>query len=206
MIISIPAIIHIKKNTGKNIKTIYNDLKTYLDCDKYILNRIYIYYFLLSPNKENANSSIPYIVRINSKWIIELINNYNNKELINAFKITIGHELGHKQKHINRLKYLFDLRFLSWVQEVYCDFYGTDLMADGIKANLISSIIYKSKNKNCNKCDSSHPSWNNRLEYAKTGIFNEKLINQIYEDSGCNNATLLDKVIDFYKDKYIILK
>ena len=83
----------------------------------------------------------------------------NSVEIKNAFKITVGHELGHKEKHINRLFHVWDIKFLSWVQEVYCDFYGTDLMAKGIKANLISSIIYKSKNKNCNKCDSDNPSW-----------------------------------------------
>ena len=95
---------------------------------------------------------------------------------------------------------------MSWVQEVYCDFYGADLMADGIKENLIKSIIYKSKDKDCNKYDISHPSWNKRLEYAQTGKFNEHLIRQIYEDSGCENNILLNKVIEFYKDKYIILE
>lgn len=92
------------------------------------------------------------------------------------------------------------------MQEVYCDFYGTSAFANKEKNKLISSIIYKIQDKDQNYSDISHPSWNKRLEYAKIGSFNDKLIIQIYKDSGCKNKRALNKALNFYKNRFIILK
>ena len=100
----------------------------------------------------------------------------------------------------------YNFRFLSWVQEIYCDFYAAKIIADSKRKSLIDSINYKMKNKDGTIQGISHPSWNNRLKYATNYNFDEKLIKQIYTDSGCKNETLLNEAIEFYKNKIIILK
>lgn len=152
----------------------------------------------------NANSSFYRIILVSEEWALRLIN--SKDELTQtAFLLTIGHELGHKQKHINRLLHLTNLKFLSWIQEVYCDFYGAVIFGNKEKDKLIESIVYKSQDKNLDYYDASHPSWNLRLKYAKVGKFDEELIKQIYKDSDCKSKKILNKVIKFYKNRHIIL-
>ena len=100
----------------------------------------------------------------------------------------------------------YNFRFLSWVQEIYCDFYAAKIIADSKRKSLIDSINYKMKDKDGTIQGISHPSWNNRLKYATNYNFDKKLIKQIYTDSGCKNETLLNKAIEFYKNKTITLK
>ena len=100
----------------------------------------------------------------------------------------------------------YNFRFLSWVQEIYCDFYAAKIIVDSKRKSLIDSINYKMKDKDGTIQGISHPSWNNRLKYAINYNFDEKLIKQIYTDSGCKNEKLLNKAIEFYKNRSIELK
>lgn len=205
MFISPIAMMHIRQKTDKSVYEIYETLNSFSHWKKLNTYKLYFYYYLLEPNKPNANAFSYKKIKINSAWAIKLLNNLNDEELLNAFAITIGHELGHKEKHINRLYHLPNLKFLSWVQEVYCDFYGTAILAKNEKNKLISSIMYKMKNKNQDYSDTSHPSWNQRLEYARYGQFDDKLIAKIYENSGCKSEKILSIVLDFYEERFIVL-
>lgn len=162
--------------------------------------------FFFPPLTLGANSQFKNKIYISAEWAALLLTN-NSVEIKNAFKITIGHELTHKDPTFTTSKYRGKkLKFINWVNEVYCDFGAASKMVNKDKNNLEKAIKFKIKNKPNNKETKTHPSWKQRLIYAQTGKFDEHLIRQIYEDSGCKNDTLLNEVIDFYKDKYIFLK
>ena len=76
--------------------------------------------------------------------------------------------------HYNLMDSFYNFRFLSWVQEIYCDFYAAKIIADSKRKSLIDSINYKMKDKDGTIQGISHPSWNNRLKYATNYNFDEK--------------------------------
>lgn len=123
------------------------------------------------------------------------------------FKLSVGHEISHLNINFKcETENKKEQKFLYWIEEVYCDFNATSIVGVKDKQILTEFIETKLKLKPHNKETKTHLSWKQRLTYAQTGKFDEHLIRQIYKDSGCKNNILLSEVIDFYKDKYIVLK
>lgn len=134
------------------------------------------------------------------EWAARLVL-FNDEATINAFAMTIGHELTHKGKELNK-KCLSknNRRFKSWVAEVHADFGGAETMVDCDCNKLIEAIEYKLSLKKKNRDSNSHPSWNRRKFYAEHYDFNANLINRIAEDTKCKNKDLIDEAIHFYDE------
>lgn len=137
------------------------------------------------------------------EWARRLV--FDNDEYVqNAFRISIGHELTHKYEDISLRIDKKDVSFMSWINEVHADFGGCQKMADGNRQKLISSIDYKKKSKDRDKDSKSHPSWQRRRYYAENFDFNEQLIRQMAEDTGCKDEKLIQQVCDYYEDIMLI--
>jgi len=206
--IGLLTLIRVKLYFGKNksFKEINEKLLEYqkLPQLKHIL-LIYTAHFI-NLNEVNASSIIPFTIVIYSKWAIKILEN-NDSETRNAFLLTLGHELTHKDKEFLSIIYFKkSKKFINWVNEVHADFGAAEKIVNSKREKLLLAMEYKSK-LNPNSVDrQSHPSWKRRLDYATNYNFDENLIKQIYKDSGCKNTELLNKVLDFYIDRFIILK
>lgn len=187
--------------TKKTKKDICNRLNKYSKLEQ--LRNKYLFYcmFYLDPFEINANSFLRNTIAISYGWALHLIHN-QNEETDNAFRITIGHELGHKAGDFPiSMKYMFSrnaMKLIFWSNEVQHDFYAAKIMVDYSRDALISSMKYKIKLKKNNKSDLSHPSWVKRLYYAERFDFNEDLIKQIAIDTKCDNFELVKEIVDFY--------
>lgn len=164
----------------------------------------------------NADSIIPKIITISPRWAVQLIL-FDSSETRNAFLITIGHELTHKDGDFSMLsKEGPDRIFISWVNEVHADFGAAEKMVNGCKQKLLDSINYKSEinesiinssklNKNeKNRKLGSHPSWSQRKKYVERGTFDDELIKEIAKTTGCYNTELIKKVREYYKSPIIL--
>ena len=155
-----------------------------------------------------ATAIFPLFVICSYEWAVQLVID-NSENIINAFLITLGHELAHKDgdfavlfwerksKHYLHKK---DRKFVNWVTEVHHDFAAAEKMVGSSKEKLIESIDYKIAVKPNNTDSPSHPSWKQRKLYAEIGAFNRKLIDIIALDTDCTNITLIEEVSCFYKD------
>lgn len=162
-------------------------------------NRIRFSFLAFYPNILEANSVIKNRIYISAEWAAVRI--INNDEITrNAFKITIGHELAHKDGDFKIRGTKINRKFISWVTEVHHDFSAAEKMVNSNKERLLASIDYKINAKPNNEAGQTHPSWKQRKVYAETGLFNEKLIRIIASDVGCADEDLIKNVIDYYYD------
>ena len=193
--------------TKKTKKDICNRLNKYSKLEQLNGNHLFYNKSIFDSDSVNANSAFFNIILVNYGWALHLIRN-PNEETDNAFKITIGHELGHKAGDFPiSMKYLFSrnaMKLIFWSNEVQHDFYAAKIMVDYSRDALISSMKYKIKLKKNNKSDLSHPSWVKRLYYAENFDFNKELIKQIAVDVNCNDQNLIYELNLFYDN--IILK
>lgn len=156
--------------------------------------------------RELQASFLNYYILATQEWLINLIIDETDNTQ-NAFLITLGHELTHQDEEVSKKNISNeDKKFVNWVIEVYCDFGAAKKMVEYSRERLIKSMEYKINMKHSSIEDENHPSWNNRLKYATNYNFDKKLIKQIYTDSGCKNEKLLNKAIEFYKNRSIELK
>ena len=81
--------------TKKTKKDICNRLNKYSKLEQLRNNHLFYCMFYLDPFEINANSFLRNTIAISYGWSLHLIRN-PNEETDNAFKITMGHELGHK--------------------------------------------------------------------------------------------------------------
>lgn len=139
--------------------------------------------FFLSDNL-GANSSFKNTITLYPRWAYEILTNQSER-LANAFRITIGHELTHKEGNLFFLKHgLRFLKVISWINEVHCDFAGAQKMANCNRAFLVDSCKFKKDKLSSDNEDCSHPSWDKRVKYAESYDFDEKLIRKIILDTG----------------------
>lgn len=146
-------------------------------------------------------------IGVNSEWAARLVLYNDDPSVTNAFMITIGHEATHKENDYTLLKSLkkVNKKFINWIDEVHADFGAADKVADSSRNKLIASIDYKINDcKNSYKDYSSHPSWQRRRYYAENFDFNEQLIRQVAEDTGCKDEKLIQKVCGYYDDINLI--
>ena len=146
----------------------------------------------------NATALLHKIILVNAEWAarLALIEDQDTKD---AFMITIGHELTHKEKDFFSFRYILSYKFISWVNEVHADFGAAEKMADSSRNKLILSMKYKLSLKQTDNDSPTHPSWEKRLDYVSNYDFDETLIRKIAEDTGCQNEILINKIISYYK-------
>lgn len=189
-------------------KTKYNfcDLVSILDSYEKITLPDILRFTILKDGFFNILSAcaiLPDHILVSQEWAIQL---FLNKEINNAFIITIGHEKVHLEKDFVYKKAInkCEKKFISHVNEVHADFGAAVKMADSSRDKLILSMKYKLSLKHIDNDSPTHPSWKKRLEYASDYDFNEILIRKIADDTGCHNEFLINKITSYYKP--IILK
>ena len=150
------------------------------------------------------------------EWAAKLII-CDNEETRDAFIITLGHEMAHKEKELCVFKYgLRYWRLIKFLNEIRADFRGAELMAGSNRQALITSCLYKRKYKEEEFGEEDngnpfHPSWTNRLKYATYYDFNETLILDVAKDLKLNKKHLgdrffVDKIAKEYKNKHVSLQ
>lgn len=154
-------------------------------------------------------------IQAKAEWAAHLVL-YNTEEVKNTFLVTVGHELTHAEKDNSFLFKQYKRRhykkFINWIDEVYADFGGVQKMGCNSRKKLISAIDYKIINKKQKyrytprslKDGYTHPSWQRRRYYAENFNFNEQLIRQVAEDTGCKDEQLIQQVCDYYKDIMLV--
>lgn len=118
----------------------------------------------------------------------------------NAFIMTLGHELTHKENDINPWRYLGrNQTFVAYSNEVHADFGAIVKFAESDRNKQIQAMEYKLNLKKDDKPSLAHPSWRQRIEYVKNYDFDEILIRKIAEDTNCHNEKLIQKVIEHFE-------
>lgn len=161
--------------------------------------------------KLNATSNIPYFIAPYHSWLAHLIvQPYILTK--DSYKITIGHELAHKLFDKSTYNVLIKTypqykKLLSIINEIHHDYWGAKIFEYN-RVILKNACIYKhyfntKAIKAKYKEDGIHPLWSKRIKYARYGVFDTKLLNQITRDIGfCiynpEIKELLDQVIQFY--------
>lgn len=174
----------------------YEYKKIEKDIKKYILFTDYGY----NPKTLNGGSMIPYVINLTKEWAVRIVL-FNSEDTKNAFFITIGHELTHKDKEFSRLRFgKRNRQFIARVNEVHADFGAAQKMVNNNRQKLLDSIEYKRLLKKVDNEDFSHPSWARRKYYVENFDFNRELINKIAEDIGYTNQDLIDKVCNHYQE------
>lgn len=177
----------IKRMAKKNNTIIENDYKQRISLfmKEIVSSEIKIKFssFFLSGNL-GANSSFKNTITLYPRWAYEILINQSER-LTNAFRITIGHELTHKEGDLFPLKHgpKF-LKVISWINEVHCDFAGAQKMVKCNRDFLVDSCKFKKEKMSSDNEDCSHPSWDKRVKYAESYDFDEKLIRKIISDAG----------------------
>lgn len=209
-------------NKAKKEKVILNPnyeflLEEYKMIDKPSSDKIVFSWFYNQSDFLNASARLKNFIILNSRWAYQIVKD-NNEQTRNAFCITIGHELTHKEGDICKSKYgIGARRFICWVNEVHCDFGGAQKMADSDREKLLMSCEYKQDikksnikvkkfNKKTKKSDEdaeSHPDWEKRINYVKEYDFNEKLIKKIAEDVNFHDEEIIQRVCHEYDDIYL---
>lgn len=163
-------------------------------------NRIIYSYFKDGNAKYLAAGAILHnIILVNAEWAARLVL-YNNEYTKNAFLITIGHELTHKDNDFPlRNTFGSNRKFIHWVNEVHADFGGASKMVNCNRKILVASIEYKRALKKKDYESSTHPSWSLRKTYAQNYNFNDTLISIIADKTKCKNSKLIEQVKNHYK-------
>lgn len=144
-------------------------------------------------------------INVSPEWMYQLIFN-NSKEVDNAFILTLGHEMTHKDEN-DLCPFTFCIKkskFLAYVNEVHADFGGSQKLADSSRERLIQASLYKKNSSHQNKGDCTHPSWDKRIEYATNYNFNEDLVRKIASDINYTNEEIIRDVSKHFEN--IILK
>lgn len=162
-----------------------------------------------------ASSGKQSIIAATPEWAVQLIA-CNNIETDNAFRITLGHELTHKDPEVWLKGRLLDCKLLLHLRELHADFGAAKKMASCNRNVLIHACEYKKRFKEmvCRKKDRDglfHPSWTRRIEYATHYDFDDRLIKKVaadlrYSEDNPNHKKLIEQIIEEYKDKFVILQ
>lgn len=161
---------------------------------------VYAWFWDAGDAMPNASATIPGIILINSVWAYLLITGYDNEVVMDAFDMTICHELTHLDNDYLYIEpFTKESRFVYWVNEVHADFGGIVKAFDGDGVRGIKSLQYKYELiGNRDKDSRMHPSWQKRIEYVRSGIFDSHLIRKIADAVGCKDQDLIDKVCGHY--------
>lgn len=161
----------------------------------------------LAPNSLGANAGLlkKSSIVVTPEWAAKLVFE-NTDDTRNAFLITLGHELTHKDKEIFPLRYGFRwLSLIAYINEIHADYSAAQKMTDSKRSILLRSIDYKRHHKveirgMQDKDTPEHPSWSRRKSYVETFNFDAKLIRKIAHDLDCKNERIINHLIEFYDD------
>lgn len=156
----------------------------------------------------NGSPMLPFGILLSREWAFKAVL-FDLDDTRNAFRVTIGHELTHKEKEYPKLFYRgYDRKFIAQTTEVYADYNGAKRMINSSRKNLLRSIQYKRSHKISigeeDTGDFAHPSWERREYYVTNFNFTADLIKQIADDVNCQNERLINSVISFYDDIVLI--
>lgn len=152
----------------------------------------------------NGKAVNPNGILLTPEWAARLLL-YNDDDTINAFLVTVGHEMTHNEGDFSTKGFHGKhKKFINWVNEVHADFGAAQSMVNSNRNKLLASMEYKIKSKPHSKDSYTHPSWRHRKKYVEIGAFNKTLIETIATDTGCTNEKLIYKVAEYYQD--IILR
>ncbi len=194
--------LHFKKRLSEIEDTLQAEIEKYLMCGKVIK---YNWFWSAGGNVPNASATIPGIILLNAEWAYRVVIDSDNSKMHNALDMTIGHELTHQENDfcyfgMNKK----DLKFVNWINEVHADFGGTQKAFNGKRSYVKDAIDYKLRCKEEKDKDTwSHPSWFKRLNYLLNYNFDEKLINEIAVDVGCENDILIEAISKHF-DKIVL--
>ena len=191
----------LKKSVPKNYKAI---LQKYIDMNPSTKYKVFFSWTYDSGSPIlNASAALPGCIIFNAAWAARIIF-YDSPDTKNAFLITLGHELAHKEGNLCRyISSKNKIRFFSWINEVYADFRAAELMQKSRK-DLLLAIDYKKSLRKQDKDTFYHPSWSKRRYYAENYNFTNELVDQIANDTECKNKRSVSKVCDFFKDIYLL--
>lgn len=201
--LSLATKFHIKKRARRfNKSSQVNYDQTVLDLQKENYSKckiVFSWFFDFGSNNLNACALLPGIIIFNSEWAAHLTV-FQNEEVLNAYRGTIGHELAHKDNDFIFWEFgTKNKKFVNWINEVHADFSGTEKSFASKRENEIRTLSYKKKCKEKKDRDSSgHPSWGRRIEYISKYDFNTELILRIAADVNCKNEILIKNVMNHY--------
>lgn len=147
-----------------------------------------------------ASAAIPKTITSSAEWAAVLV--LKNDDIVNnAYQITLGHELGHKNGDFPVWKNKKENRkFIYWTTEVHHDFYAAQLVAESSRKRLLDALIFKKNFKEKDISSLTHPSWEKRVFYAENFDFGFDLIAKIAEDTQCKDHNSIKNVNDFYSN------
>lgn len=165
----------------------------------------------VNPRTLNADAGMDRII-VSQLWAAKIVFD-GSEDTINAFKITLGHELSHKDEICPFKIEPLCWRFFKILNEVCADFGGAEKMANKSRTALERSCRYKRdfkiKTGRADKWGYGHPSWQKREEYAHNFDFNDELIEKVAHDMPFNWFVLhcgcVEKAKRIYREKYITL-
>lgn len=150
---------------------------------------------MYNKDAEVCNANYKHLpIQVSQAYAAKLVLNDSN-DIHNAFLMSLGHEMTHKDNDIKVIKGMFiknGTKFLAHVNEVHADFGAVQKLANNNREKQLKAMKYKqSYKKNVDVSDFCHPSWNQRYNYIEKYNFDEKLIRQIAADVGCTNEKLI---------------
>lgn len=186
-----------------------------------------------SPEVINACSTPLGPIFVNAEWAARIVL-CDNADTLNAFQITIGHEVTHQNNEMPKLvyglkkgvqhakkqglKYITKhgikesieygkkyISIISYVNEVRADFGGAAIEKEFDRNDLLDSIKYKKGLKDVDKNTFLHPSWERRKFYATHFDFGKRLIQRIIEDEKFDDTETINKILAFYNNREIKL-
>lgn len=168
----------------------------------------------MNPNVLDGDAGFlnSYPIIITPRWAAKIVFE-GSDDTINAFEITLGHELTHKEEMCALKGGLLGWLFFKTLNEVCADFGGAEKMKGKDREALERACRYKRdykiKTGGVDKWCDWHPSWQKREEYAHNFDFNDALIEAVAQDMPFNWFVLhcgcVEKAKRLYREKYIAL-
>lgn len=187
----------LKKQIPKDFKQILKDTNNILELNG---NKIIFSFFESRfAHKLNASASIPFCLIFSMEWAARYVL-FRDNETENAFLITVGHELTHKDNEFKPKGNKRDKNFIKRVNEVHADFGAVQKMVHSSRKKLLSGIEYKKGLCKADIEDAAHPSWAKRKYYAENFNFDQKLVKQIAKDMNYENQYIIEKISVYYKE------
>lgn len=152
-----------------------------------------------------GTAAFPNKVIMYQEWLDVLMDNPENKMAQLALTHSILHEVSHKEMSLNNSAFDKKAKFYSWVNEVFADMRAADKM--GLSSTEAARVMESEKdlhpelNKIWNQKNSlSHPSYPQRVEFLRKGVFNETTIREIADALHFKDEDAIKYASNHYKD------
>ena len=108
-------------------------------------NQLIVFSFIYDWGSEmiSANAMLPGVILVNAEYAANIVL-YDNNDTMNAFLLSIGHELTHKDGDIDFFRYIgSNQKFIRWVNEIHADFGAAQKTVKSNRKLLVSACEYK---------------------------------------------------------------